>query len=89
MIFILQDIKIQLIEYAHQIGIDQIGIASADPFHELKQRLIHYRDQGRASGFEEKDIQLFCDARHVSLCYSNYGKLIRCRTFCQDFSPIN
>ncbi|MGA8942445.1 MAG: tRNA epoxyqueuosine(34) reductase QueG [Thermoactinomyces sp.] len=41
---------------AKQIGIDKIGIASADPFIELKERLKESRAKGYASGFEKPDI---------------------------------
>ena len=39
--------------------------------------------------FVEKELQLFCDARHESLCYNENGRLIRCNKFYQDFSPID
>lgn len=38
------------------LGIDKIGVASADPFRELKQRLLRHRELGRESGFEEPDL---------------------------------
>jgi len=38
------------------LGIDKIGFASADPFLELKERLIRRREAGYECGFEEKDI---------------------------------
>lgn len=38
------------------LGIDKIGFASADPFLELKERLLRHRAAGHESGFEEKDI---------------------------------
>lgn len=43
-------------EAARQLGIDQIGVASADPFVTLKQRLVRHRELGRESGFEEPDL---------------------------------
>jgi epoxyqueuosine reductase len=43
---------------APSLGIDEIGIASAEPFTELKERLIRHRELGRESGFEEPDIEL-------------------------------
>ncbi len=49
--------KQAIIEYAEKIGIDKIGVASADPFVELKQRLIEHREKGFESGFEEKDLE--------------------------------
>jgi len=39
--------------------------------------------------FEEKDLQLFRDARHESLCYNDNGKLMICRTCRKAFSPID
>ncbi|MFD1954933.1 tRNA epoxyqueuosine(34) reductase QueG [Paenibacillus thailandensis] len=41
---------------APQLGIDKIGVASAAPFAELKQRLIRHRELGYESGFEEPDL---------------------------------
>ncbi|MDF2683349.1 MAG: ygaP [Brevibacillus sp.] len=48
--------KQSIIAYAKQIGIDKIGFASADPFIELKGRLIEHREKGYESGFEEPDL---------------------------------
>ncbi|SFI97444.1 tRNA epoxyqueuosine(34) reductase QueG [Brevibacillus centrosporus] len=48
--------KQSIIDYAAQIGIDKIGFASADPFLELKERLIVHREKGYESGFEEPDL---------------------------------
>ncbi|WP_219839166.1 tRNA epoxyqueuosine(34) reductase QueG [Paenibacillus sp. R14(2021)] len=41
---------------AKQLGIDKIGIASAAPFTELKERLVRHRELGYESGFEEPDL---------------------------------
>ncbi|UFJ41306.1 tRNA epoxyqueuosine(34) reductase QueG [Brevibacillus humidisoli] len=49
--------KQAIIQYAKQIGIDKIGFASADPFVELKQRLMEHRQRGYESGFEEPDLE--------------------------------
>lgn len=49
-------LKEQMIAAAPELGIDKIGVASADPFNELKQRLHHHREQGFESGFEEPDL---------------------------------
>lgn len=38
------------------LGIDKIGFASAEPFHELKELLLKHREAGRESGFEEPDL---------------------------------
>lgn len=46
-----------------QIGIDKIGFATADPFHELKERLLEHRAKGYESGFEEPDIEKRIDPR--------------------------
>ncbi len=40
-----------------ELGIDQIGFASAAPFTELKQVLLRHREKGFESGFEEPDIE--------------------------------
>ena len=50
-------LKQELINYSKDIGIDKIGFAAADPFLELKQKLIQQQELGYASGFEEKDIE--------------------------------
>nr|WP_206529548.1 tRNA epoxyqueuosine(34) reductase QueG [Brevibacillus sp. SYP-B805] len=49
--------KQAIIDYAREIGIDKIGFASADPFVELKERLLTHREKGYESGFEEPDIE--------------------------------
>lgn len=48
--------KQAIIAYAHEIGIDKIGFASADPFLTLKERLVEHREKGYESGFEEPDL---------------------------------
>lgn len=48
-------LKDEIIAYAHEIGIDEIGFTTADPFDELKQRLKAYHEKGYASGFEATD----------------------------------
>lgn len=50
-------LKQELIDYAHSVGIDKIGFASADPFLELKDRLYRHRELCFESGFEERDIE--------------------------------
>ncbi|CAM4366141.1 tRNA epoxyqueuosine(34) reductase QueG [Paenibacillus alkaliterrae] len=50
-------LKEELLEAAPILGIDKIGIASADPFVSLKQILLRHRELGRESGFEEPDIE--------------------------------
>jgi epoxyqueuosine reductase len=49
-------LKEDIREAAPSLGIDKIGFASADPFTELKTRLIRHRELGRESGFEEPDL---------------------------------
>ncbi len=49
-------LKREIVEAAGQLGIDKIGFASAEPFLELKERLIRHRELGRESGFEEPDL---------------------------------
>lgn len=51
-----QRLKEEIKAAAPQLGIDKIGFASADPFLEMKERLIQQRDKGYESGFEEPDI---------------------------------
>lgn len=41
---------------AKELGIDKIGIASAEPFTELRERLERHRALGYESGFEEPDL---------------------------------
>ncbi len=49
-------LKDELIAYSKSIGVDKIGFAAADPFLELKERLIKQKKLGYQSGFEEQDI---------------------------------
>ena len=50
-----KQLKREIIDYAHSIGIDSIGFTTADPFDELKQKLESYHSKGFASGFEESE----------------------------------
>ncbi|MFC4777944.1 tRNA epoxyqueuosine(34) reductase QueG [Paenibacillus sp. GCM10023252] len=50
------ELKEEMRAAASELGIDKIGVASAAPFTELKQRLIRHRQLGRESGFEEPDL---------------------------------
>ncbi|WP_282939367.1 tRNA epoxyqueuosine(34) reductase QueG [Paenibacillus sp. RC67] len=50
-------LKRDMQEAASHLGIDKIGIASAEPFVELKTILLKHREQGFESGFEEPDIE--------------------------------
>ncbi|WP_139991629.1 tRNA epoxyqueuosine(34) reductase QueG [Paenibacillus paridis] len=50
-------LKAEMKEAALSLGIDKIGVASADPFVSLKQILLRHRELGRESGFEEPDIE--------------------------------
>jgi len=49
-------LKEELQAAAQSLGIDSIGIASVEPFQELKDILIRHRELGRESGFEEPDL---------------------------------
>ncbi|MFX3631308.1 MAG: tRNA epoxyqueuosine(34) reductase QueG [Candidatus Pristimantibacillus sp.] len=49
-------LKEEMRKAAPSLGIDKIGVASADPFTSLKQVLIRHRELGRESGFEESDL---------------------------------
>src|SRR5690625_4957498 len=52
----IKQLKDEIITYSRSIGIDKIGFASADPFGELKDRLVRHRELGYESGFEESDL---------------------------------
>ncbi|UXR77292.1 MULTISPECIES: tRNA epoxyqueuosine(34) reductase QueG [unclassified Staphylococcus] len=54
----VSQLKADVIDYAHSIGIDSIGFTTADPFDELKQKLVEYHEKGYASGFEPTDIEM-------------------------------
>jgi epoxyqueuosine reductase len=53
----VQQLKEELIAYSKDIGIDKIGFATAEPFTELKNRLLRQQELGYQSGFEEQDIE--------------------------------
>jgi epoxyqueuosine reductase len=50
-------LKQDIITYSKQIGIDRIGFTTAEPFGELKNRLIRQQQLNYQSGFEEPDIE--------------------------------
>lgn len=52
----IDKLKEELIAFSREIGIDKIGFTTADPFSELKNRLIRQQELGFQSGFEEPDI---------------------------------
>lgn len=52
-----EQVKAELIREAEKLKIDKIGFASADPFWELRERLIQHRQDGYESGFEEPDME--------------------------------
>ncbi|MBA4493420.1 tRNA epoxyqueuosine(34) reductase QueG [Paenactinomyces guangxiensis] len=52
-----EELKQKLIAKAKEIGIDKIGFTTADPFIELRERLIEQQEKGYHSGFEEPDIE--------------------------------
>lgn len=51
-----EHLKAEIKAAAPQLGIDDIGFASADPFLYLKNILQEHRDKGYDSGFEEPDL---------------------------------
>jgi len=51
-----EQLKSEMNAAAASLGIDKIGIASAAPFTEMKQRLLLHRELGRESGFEHPNI---------------------------------
>lgn len=59
----VESLKKDVIAFSHSIGIDLIGFTTAEPFEELKNRLVVHREQGFESGFEEKDIEKRCDPK--------------------------
>jgi epoxyqueuosine reductase len=50
-------LKEDIIQYSKTIGIDKIGFTTAEPFDELRNRLIRQQELGYQSGFEESDIE--------------------------------
>lgn len=59
-------LKEQIKRAAPDLGIDEIGFASAEPFFALKDILLRHRALGRESGFEEPDLGLRTDpGRHM------------------------
>jgi epoxyqueuosine reductase len=54
----IADLKEQIKRAAPDLGIDEIGFASAEPFFALKDILLRHRALGRESGFEEPDLDL-------------------------------
>ena len=52
-----KQLKQEIIEYCKTIGIDKIGFTTAEPFTELKNRLIRQQELNYQSGFEEPDIE--------------------------------
>ncbi|PAD75522.1 tRNA epoxyqueuosine(34) reductase QueG [Paenibacillus campinasensis] len=51
-----EELKAELKQAAPELGIDDIGFASAEPFVSLKSILQQHRDKGYESGFEEPDL---------------------------------
>lgn len=51
-----RQLKEEMTAAAPGLGIDKIGVASAEPFTELKERLVKHRERGFESGFEEPDL---------------------------------
>lgn len=50
------ELKAEMKAAARSLGIDKIGVASAEPFTELRRTLERHRALGRESGFEEPDL---------------------------------
>jgi len=50
------ELKAEMKAAARSLGIDKIGVASAEPFDELRAKLERHRALGRESGFEEPDL---------------------------------
>ncbi|RKP48981.1 tRNA epoxyqueuosine(34) reductase QueG [Cohnella endophytica] len=47
-----------MIAAAPDLGIDKLRITTAEPFSELRERLVRHRERGHESGFEEPDLDL-------------------------------
>ncbi|GGB01942.1 tRNA epoxyqueuosine(34) reductase QueG [Macrococcus hajekii] len=56
-------LKNDIIAFSKTIGIDAIRFTTAEPFEELRPKLIDYFSKGYASGFEESDIELRIDPK--------------------------
>lgn len=56
-------LKAELVAAAPSLGIDKLGVCSAEPFAGLKDILLRHRELGRESGFEEPDIDKRVDPR--------------------------
>ncbi|PWK13815.1 tRNA epoxyqueuosine(34) reductase QueG [Tumebacillus permanentifrigoris] len=52
-------------QLAEELGIDGIGVTTAEPFAELEEQLTNYRDLGHESGFEHPVIQERIDPRQT------------------------
>ncbi|MFC5404537.1 tRNA epoxyqueuosine(34) reductase QueG [Cohnella soli] len=50
-----------MVSAAASLGIDKLRVASAEPFAELRERLVRHRELGYESGFEEPDLDLRTD----------------------------
>ncbi|MED3562434.1 tRNA epoxyqueuosine(34) reductase QueG [Bacillus xiapuensis] len=53
----VKKLKEELIAYSMEIGIDKIGFTTAEPFTELRNRLLRQQELGFQSGFEEPDLE--------------------------------
>lgn len=60
-----EKLKKDIIDYSREIGINKIGFASADPFDEMKNKLIRQQSLGYQSGFEHKDIDERTDPKLI------------------------
>lgn len=61
----IQQLKEDIINVSRSIGIDKLRFTSADPFLELKQRLLTHRELGYESGFEEPDLEKRVDPKKI------------------------
>ncbi len=53
----MKDLKEAIKAYSKEIGIDKIGVTTADPFLELKRRLVEQERLGYRSGFEKGTVE--------------------------------
>lgn len=78
-------LKEQIIEKAHDLGIDKIGFASAEPFYELEDSLIEQRERGYTSGFEHQNIK---ERIYPELTFDNPQSFIAIAMAYPSTSPV-
>lgn len=59
----MQDLKNEIIRYAHSVNVDLIGFTTADSFDELRNILKERKQKNLLSGFEEENLELRTNPR--------------------------